>query len=306
MDLDALLGLLFFVVFVVVPMISGARRRGRGQQQPGQSGPAAPGGQGPNQPGRAGSSGAPQGQGAPAQASSAPRTGDHPASSALEEIRRRVQEAQERERRREEERARSRQGGRPSADAQPRRQRGLVTSDPFEGGLVSGSGKSISGQPLGPEGATSQWPPPASAQRTGSLPPTILGREGQAPAGTAGPRPGPLGREGQVTQPAPDLQRSSRRGSLGREGARGLGSMPASARSALGREGRPSRPSAKISAEIGSVDARRAESPYGARLGAASLVNVDREGIVKGLIWHEILKEAPGKRLLRRTRSRPR
>src|SRR5690606_16286441 len=204
MDLDALLGLLFFVVFIVVPMITGARKRGQnakgqqqgqsqqGQQQQGQQRQA---GQGQGQP-----SGRPSahGPGGGTQQSASNRGADHPASSTLEEIRRRVQEAQERERQAEElERTQRRDGG-GTAGPQRRAPGGLVSSDPFERGLVSGQAQSIAGGPMGREGTSSEWPPSASEPLAGRPPTSIIGREGAprpAQSQTSG-LPSILGREG--------------------------------------------------------------------------------------------------------------
>lgn len=288
MDLDALLGILFFVVFVVLPMVTGARKRGRGQSRPQQGAPGQ---------GRAGQAGTPaaQGrQGAPAGGSpaqggpvaSSSQRGDHPASATLEEIRRRVQEAQERERQREAERSSGRRG-QTTASARPS-SGSLVSSDPFEGRLVSASGKTISGEPLGREGSASQWPPPEPDLLAGRQPTSVIGREGAgdgSPRGTITGRPSTLGREGVV-------------GSSQQGGAR----QPSGG---LGREGEPKRRRRATTLELGSASGRPETATYGARVGRAALVNADREGILRGLIWHEILKEAPGKKLLRRTRSRP-
>ena len=309
MDLDALLGLLFFVVFIVVPLITGARKRGQNakrQQQGQQQGQLGQQGRDPGQlfggpstqgPG-GGLSGPPASSGT--QQAGPNRPGDHPASTALEEIRRRVQEAQERERQRDAERKQGRGDRGRTAGPEPRPSGGLVSSDPFERGLVSGTSKSIAGGQLGREGTSSGWPPPAGDLMAGRPNTSILGRQGaQTSSQTqSSGRPSLLGREG--------MSRGSSAGGLGREGSTGLGAMPTSTRSLLGREGRSLRKKSLEAGEIGAGDAQPGLSPYGARLGGGSLVNVDREGIVKGLIWHEILKEAPGKRRLRRTRSRPR
>lgn len=335
MDLDALLGLLFFVVFVVVPMITGARKRGQGRSRPPQGAP----GQGQAQRGSPGQPATQAGQGGSAasgaqgagttQGASTAQRGEHPASATLEEIRRRVQEAQERERQRDAEGSTARRGSQASTAAQ--RSRGLVSSDPFEGRLVSGSARSITGEPMGREGTSSEWPPPpydplagrpptsvigregqqGQAQGQSMVRPSVLGREGGVPARPSGSsRVGPqasgsLGREGALPGPRPSVQRGRSAGGLGREGATGLGMMPSSSRTSLGREGGSPRKQRVTTREIGGSGAQPVVSRSGARLGRAGLVDVDREGILHGLIWHEILSEAPGKKLLRRTRSRP-
>src|SRR5690606_37976115 len=117
MDLDTILGVLFFVVFVVLPLFSGARRGGRGRTRPGTGRSAGQG----------------RGAGAPTAATGA----DEPPVT-LAEIRRRVEEAQ----RREEQRARLREAaGTRASTARPG---SLVSSDPFEGRLVSAPERRLS------------------------------------------------------------------------------------------------------------------------------------------------------------------
>lgn len=177
-DLDTLLGLLFFVAFFVLPVLSRARSKQPPQGQtgappPGRTAPAPTALSGSGRASNPGPSAA--GSGRP-QASTAPPQGAPPPDSPLamlEEIRRRVQEAQERER------AAKRpagQSGTTKATTAPRAPaarptaasagapagRGLVSSDPFERGLVSGEPRR---------------PPPASA----------LGREGRTATVTADP-----------------------------------------------------------------------------------------------------------------------
>ena len=317
MDLDALLGLLFFVVFVVVPMISGARKRGKGttgpQPQPGQGaqkpvgqGTAARGASQQQGAGRRSASGAPTSSSTTAGTSSATRQTDHPASTTLEEIRRRVQEAQERERSRD-------AGRRPGqATAQQPLSRGLVSSDPFEGRLVSAPGKTLTGeqyspydgsstlsrpQGMGREGMSGEWPPPSNTPLAGGGYSSQLGREGTAAAAATG-RSGTIGREGLAP-----TARSGLGSPIGREG---IGSSPMPGRSSpLGREGARRRGKRRSGAEIGVGGAQPTALAGGARLGRAGLVSTDREGILAGLIWHEILGEPPSKKRLRRTRSRP-
>lgn len=308
MDLDALLGLFFFVVFIVLPMISGARKRGKGQPGQQQPGPQQPG-QG-TRPQQAGQGSAQQRTSTPTPARGASPSGlppggatagtgrdDHPATATLDEIRRRVQDAQERERRREAEKPYARDGGRGATASTQRPARGLVSSDPFERGLVSGTGTTISGEP-------------SSVRRTG-VPTAIPGR--QQPVGSQGlgregastGRAGSLGREGGMPTVQGRGGRSS--GSLGREGyaAPSMSTGAPGRRSPLGREGVASRSERAAAAEIGSSGKRPAMPVAGARLGRAGLIRADREGILHGLIWHEILSEAPSKKRLRRTRSRP-
>lgn len=229
-DLDNLLGLLFFVVFFVLPVLSRARSKqppqGRtGAPPPGRTAPAptasSGSGRASNPAPSAAGSGRPQAstapQGAPPQGAPPP---DSPLAM-LEEIRRRVQEAQERER------AGRRPGGksgtskattapgapaaRPStASAGAPAGRGLVSSDPFERGLVSGEPRR---------------PPPASA----------LGREGRTATVTADPLrverlparrkgtiDGPEAPAARRTAPAPADKRRKDAGVGARLGALGL------------------------------------------------------------------------------------
>jgi len=295
-DLDTILGILFFIVFVVLPLFSGAGRRGQGR---GRTGPGQGRGQATGAPGQAGAS------------------RDEP-SVTLAEIRRRVEEAQ----RREDERGRALGAGRPQASTtQPR---GLVTSDPFEGSLVSGSerrlsdlGRGSSGS-LGPEGAGRGADGAAAAERArpaaeryvigpeGAMPepfPTggyVIGREGAAPAQ---PRPtgGTLGREGLAGREGVGTTRS-RSDLLGREGA------AARAQPTVTPSVSPSRRErlrAKAEAEIGGRerrdDGRPAAGGAKARISRAGLLRTDRDSVLAGLVWHEVLSPP---RALRHWRGR--
>ena len=272
-DLDNLLGLLFFVVFIILPLFSRAKKKGQAQQGQGQ-------GQGTTRPPTA-----PVAPGQPAGSTvrrSVPLPGQPTASAdrgpsttiTLEEIRRRVQEAQLRE-----------SGGAgtafppPAPPAVPAPQRGLVSSDPFGGSLMGGS----SSQPrtiLGREGGAQ--PPPR---------PTILGREGSSPQTSPGV-PSPLGREGE--SPAQVARRQSLRG---REAPR-----PQTVPTVTRQGGRTARAAA---AEIGAQDSqRRGAGLLGANLSPAGALRFDKTAIMHGLIWHEVLGEPPSIKRLRRTRSR--
>ncbi len=286
MDLDTVLGVLFFVVFVVIPLFSGARKGGRTRPRTGTGRSSAPG------------------RGAAAPTANA--AGDEPPVT-LAEIRRRVEEAQ----RREEERARLRRTGGERA-AGPG---SLVTSDPFEGRLVSaperkladlggsvpaglgreGRPEASAGQPaggylIGPEGAA---PDPFG---TGGY---VLGREG-APAPATRPAGAVLGREG-----APPSVTRRRASVLGREGVGGR----APSVGGLGREGVPLGPRPSVAPLVGSsrADRRSARAaaaeigkeaaaggrpgagPAGATLGRAWALRTDKESILAGLVWHEVL-----------------
>lgn len=290
LDFDTFLTLFFFVVFIVLPLVT----RSRSKQQPGRPDASRrPPGQGtarPSQaPGRAatgqagtGPGGRPTGTpstlgraptastsagGAQSGAQGSASTSSRPPSDSplamLEEIRRRVQEAQERERA-----AGRGAGGAPqagtasatgpaagspsapsgAASSTPSRTatsgRPLVASDPFERGLVGGS-----------------------AER--SAPPSALGREG--------------------------AQRS--------EVPRRAAAPPSLARTRSVIEGADT-PAARRTSGAQAA-ARRSGGALGARLGALGLDRMDRDTILHGLIWHEILDEPTAFRRLRRQRSRP-
>lgn len=306
-DLDNLLGLLFFVVFIVLPIFSRSRK---GQSQRGQT------------PGR--STGAP---GSPAQtrpsSPSVPLPGQPTASAdrgssatiTLEEIRRRVEEAQRRE-------AAARQGahgstgalGPPPTAPDPRpARRGLVVSDPFEQTLVGsgtptgmgregapvGAGMPVTrGAPLGSGGPVATTSPYRSVLgREGAGPlqqqtrPTVLGREGAAPSGT-GPSPGVLGREGLPGREGPSgaARRTPRvKGTLGPLGREGVDRTAKAASAAIGEEDDP-------------MQLRGGRSS--SKLSPSGLLQFDRRSITQGLIWHQVLGEPPSITRLRRTRSR--
>lgn len=308
--MDTILGLLFFVFFVVLPLFSRGARGKKGQQGKGQ----APGtGKATGQ----GAGGAAPGQGsATARPSASTSTTQDTPSVTLAEIRRRVEDAQ----RREAERARM-AGGSGQAPA-TRRPGSLVGSDPFEGALVSvperrlddlGQGRPIGG--LGPEGRPGQEGAPP---RTGAPVQGGLGREATASKGAASPigREGTPGRAGgryvigrEGTAQGARLDTGSLIGREGLAGQEGVGS-PVERAGLLGREGRrkiveptvvpstrASRRSerfarAEIGREAAGSDVRRPVA--GARtatLGAAAALQTDKAGILHGLIWHEILSQ---------------
>jgi len=288
-DLDNLLGLLFFVVFIILPLFSRGKKKQAQQGKPAQGAPQR-------------SSGAPA-QPTATTASTASR-GPQPTASidrgasstiTLEEIARRVQEAQLRES------GSTGMGGPPPAAPPPaaRQYRGLVSSDPFERTLVSGTQP---GSALGREGEATQ----ASLTR-----PSALGREGAMPSGQAQQGTSVIGREG---TPAGALSDTS---PLGREGA----SRQAGGRrsSPLGREG----PSARVAPSLRQIrqredksaraaaavigeneEQRRRPGQLGATLSPVGPLRFDRAGILHGLIWHEVLGEPPSLKRLRRSRSR--
>lgn len=191
---------------------------------------------------------------------------DEPAVT-LAEIRRRVEEAQ----RREQERARQRAGG-PVPTADMTRPGSLVSGDPFEGTLLSAPERRIgdTGQRtftgLGPEGAG-----PAG--------------QGRAPAGQAPARPRGdvvLGREGPTTRAAPRLAPSV---------APAARAVRSSERAAA----------AEIGAERRRDGGRRGATGAKATLSRAGALRTDKDGVIAGLIWHEVLSPP---RALRRWRER--
>lgn len=283
LDLDNLLGLLFFVFFIVLPLISRANKKG---QPPGK-------GQGrPGQPVQGGQHGAPRVPLPGQPVASSDRAS--PATITLEEIRRRVQEAQARE-------AASMGGSTPGVPAMPGAPRpmprGLVASDPFESTLVSGA------------------PPPSVLGREGGAEqvgtgPSALGREGSSPQPV--PRPGPAPTQPTVTQPSsrtPSIL--GREGPAPRERGRSLQHVRPTVAPTQAAEGR-ARSRAEIGDHAGAAatgatnDAqRRHAASLGATLSPVAGMRFDRAGILHGLIWHEVLSEPPALKRLRRTRSRP-
>ena len=272
-DLDNLLGLLFFFVFIILPLISRSKKKSQPQQ--GQSATGAP----PRQPVAPGQPSAPVASRNPVLRQPA-ASADRGASTTitLEEIARRVQEAQLRE-------SASTGGGAPppAPPVAPRPQRSLVSSGPFEGSLVSGTGsRTVLGreggapQPghqrstvLGREGSSSTFGQPGAS---------LLGREGTPPK-AAGRQTSPLGRDVSSTGVASSLRRSTKQ------------RMDKSERAAA--------------AVIGESEAQRhRRSQLGATLSPAGPLRLDRTGIIRGLIWHEILGEPPSIKRLRRSRSR--
>lgn len=289
-DLDNLLGLLFFVVFIILPIFSRGKKKGQPQQGQQTTGrPPAAGSGAPAARGTTATSSGTRPVALPGQATASADRGSS-GTITLEEIRRRVEEAQRRE-------VASRQGTQAAtsaAEVRPAR-RGLVSSDPFEQTLVGGA----SPRGMGREGTTVASNQPYQ---------TVLGREG-AGMSTSQPRPGVLGREGALPGGSTRSQ-----GVLGREGFAGKEGPSGAARRTpriqgtpgpLGREG-VSRSDRAAAAEIGeAADARqRGGILSGSKLSHSGLLRFDKRSIMQGLIWHEILGEPPSVTRLRRTRSR--
>ena len=270
MDLDTILGILFFIVFVVLPLFSGAGRRGQpGRTRPGQR------------------TGAPTGRGATAS------TGADQPPVTLAEIRRRVEEAQRREQE-ELERRRAAGSRRRSAPRTPEPLLGREGSQPerrlIEGGTASAS--------LGPEGTA-----PATTGR-----PYVLGPEGAFPDPYAGGHV--IGREGAPSTPrdrgASPAVRRQPASLLGREGVpRGEGGtrvVRPTVTPTVGTRARGARGARAAAAEIGrQVGARPAAGTTGATLGRAWALRTDEKSVITGLIWHEVLSRP---RALRHWRER--
>jgi hypothetical protein len=283
-DLETLLGLLFFVVFIVLPLVT----RSRSKQQRGRPGvpqrPPGQGAQGRTVPGTgaAGQGGTPTTLGRTTTASRGAAGGRQGGASTasgtpsdsplamLEEIRRRVQEAQERERT-----AGRGGGGGGSGSATP----ASTSTSARPATTTTGSAAATS--------AATQAPP--STGRSGRplvasdpFERGLVGGAEQRPAPSA-----PLGREGAVRSEVP--QRASAPPQLARSRSTIDGAdVPTVRRWATAR-----------------AATRRNGDGLGARLGALGLDRMDRSTILHGLIWHEILDEPAAYRRLRRQRSRP-
>lgn len=269
LDFEAILGLLFFVVFIVLPLVRGSKKAGQnqqpGQQRPGQP-PGAPGqptasgrplasGQAPSSTAGGNASGRPLlSQGAPrtpTATATPPQGAPAPDSlmSTIEEIRRRVREAQERE-----EAARR---GTAQASTQPsssQQQGSLVGSDAFQSTLVSAPERKLSG-------AAVQRGPSGTQQPTRQMPSSLV-QQGQRT-----PPPSPLGREGVTSDP----MRVERLQPV----------KPSVKPTRKDAEGRPS----------AYARGQRRGGALPATIGAASLLAADRDAIMRGLIWHEVLSE---------------
>lgn len=282
---ETILGIIFFIVFFVLPAFSKKKPR---DDEPTEGSPKDAGdGRAPGRttaPGSGPVSGpARQPQGRPQASTSQPtrqaptpqRTtarggGSTPAGSveeALEAIRQRVREAQE-----EEDARRSQRTGSSGRRADPA---GTTTSQSRAGKGSSSGGSLVSGEArrIGDTGTTP--PPPA------------LGPEGSPPASMQPARP-PWSSSG-----VPGT-------SLGAEGV--------SAPLQVTRRGRQRSGGSTREITDGASSARRRdttlrlEGTVAARLGAPRL-RTDRDSIVTGMIWHEILSEPAARKRLRRMRS---
>ncbi|MEJ2287138.1 MAG: hypothetical protein P8Y02_00580 [Deinococcales bacterium] len=278
MSLDTVLTLLFLVVFVVLPLVSRILRE-RNRRAAGQTGTGgAPKAGRPTE----GTPGA--GPGRQADAEQVPPW--------LAEAQRRVQEARAR--------TTAEASARPSAEA-PARGGALVPEDAF-----GPAARPSAGRALVPEDASTQ-------RRARGLVPEdpfesgLVGREEERRAG-----PG-LGREGVPAERLPAPARAEPRlepRPVRREGA--PSPEPAAVERGHRRRARRARSEAHLEAEaevIVEAMAAYGRPPggtVGARLDVVGLLRFDREAIVSGLIWHEILDEPAWKRRRGRALSRPR
>lgn len=270
LDFETILGIIFFIVFFILPAFSRGRKKMPEEEAAGPEQAPAPGrseGAEParNQPAptpqatRPARSARPQGQ---ARASTQPSSQPRPAprsqgpltagsiEEALEEIRARVREAQR------EENERQAGGRRGSAASQPQTSTTPASSGGLAGGgsggsLVSSQARTLSGRPV-------STPRPAGGPQPRPTP----------------PRPASLGREG-VAEPLQVARRRKR-----------------------AEQGAAQQRRERAGLEDGLHPASRST----ARLDAPVL-RTDRRALVTGMIWHEILAEPAAKRL-RRTRSR--
>ncbi|MBX3139784.1 MAG: hypothetical protein KF875_03460 [Trueperaceae bacterium] len=271
---EEIIGLIFFVFFFVMPLFT--KKKGQqGGQAPRKPNAPATGGAGQGVPGtRPSATTAPQARGAKADAGA---SGRQPQSfrEMLEEIQRRVAEA-------EQATQRGPAGQVPAGrQATPARPVATPTTLPpaHQGGLVSGqqSGRLVTGGPAGGQLVS------------GNAPSGGLGREG---ASAPPPESEPL----QVTRRRVD----SRRAVDAHEQV-----VRPSVRTPGGRQG--ARPGA---ATLGAPGARREPGGRGSHderhggVGGPAFLGAGRDDLLRGMIWHEVLSEPAALKRLRRTRSR--
>lgn len=268
---EEIIGLIFFVFFFIIPLFT--KKKGpQGGQAPGKPGKPAAGGPGKSAAGPAQASPGPQARGA--QASTTPGRQPQSFREMLEEIQRRVAEAEQTARKD----AGSTTPGRPAQSAAaPARPTAKPTTLPpaHEGGLVSGqqSGRLVTSGPSGGQLVS------------GGTPSAGLGREG---ASAPLPESEPL----QVTRRRVDPRRAvDSHEQVVRPGSR----------TPDGRHG------AKTgTATLGAPGVRREpgdRGSHGASHGPVFL-GAGRDDLLRGMIWHEVLSEPAAVKRLRRTRSR--
>jgi len=271
---DTLLTVLFVVVFIVLPLVSRVLRE-RNRPPTGRQGPARP----PATGDTAAEPAPPSGQGDSGQGDSGP--GDLPAWVA--EAQRRVREARER--------------ATAEASTRPETRRTLVSEDPFEPLAPADRQRTMV-----PEDPFRGRPRPPTAGRKPLVPedPFEKGLVGPGDAQRAGPG---LGREGVPASPGPRAGRET-----ASEAERRTRTDAGEAFPTQGRQPRRRRTASEEQpGPFGSpARARRHAGPGGARLMGVAQLRFDREAIVSGLIWHEILDEPAWKRRRGRAPSRPR
>lgn len=279
---EEIIGLIFFVFFFVMPLFTKKKGQQGGQAPRKPNAPATGGGA----PGARPTPTASQTRGAQADAGA---SGRQPQSfrEMLEEIQRRVAEAEQTAQRPAAGQAQAGQAGRTTpapatAQAAPARPTATATTLPpaHEGGLVSGrySGRLVTGDPAG----------------------------GQLVSGTA--PSGGLGREGVSLAPLPEsepLQVTRRRVDPRRAVDAHEQVVQPSVRMPGGRQG--ARPGA---ATLGAPGARREPGGRGSHgerhggVGGPAFLGAGRDDLLRGMIWHEVLSEPAAVKRLRRTRSR--
>lgn len=273
MSLETILGIIFFVVFFILPALAKKKQPPEGEAPPERSGrdaadaapqrQASPPAAGSAQPTRASTAA----QSTQAPAGTAPRSsrGAGPLTAgsiedALEEIRARVREAQEQE------------------------------------GAGRTSRKRLAAAP-----ARAQTTPDGAGQGTSPRSGSLVSGEVRRMAETGSRPPGPgLGRQGGAAASGhPSAQ--SAVGSLGREGV-------AAPLEVTRRQRQPGRRTGSAPVEA-TPTAKRAQGALPQTAAAAATLSApvlatDRASLVEGMIWHVILSEPAALRRLRRTRSR--
>ncbi len=281
MSFDTLLTLLFVVVFIVLPLVSRVLRE-RNRPPTSRQGPTRP----------------PAPDGSPAEQVPPRGQGDLPEWVA--EAQRRVREARER--------------ATAEASTRPAQGRTLVSEDPFEPLAPADRRRTMvpedpfRGQPrpttqgrsMVPEDPFGGQPRPSGQGRLVPDDPFEKGLVGPGDVQRAGPG---LGREGMPPTSDPRAGRETA-GEAELRTRTAAGDAPSRARQ---RERRP--PASSDGArrpDAMPAHARRRAGRDGARLVGVGRLRFDRESIVSGLIWHEILDEPAWKRRRGRVPSRPR
>lgn len=273
LDFETILGIIFFIVFFVLPVLNRKKKAeggdaadpkapgsdqaagqpsARGAVPTGSARPVQPPAQDAQGPATAGTSSAPGAQPTASTGRARPVTAGS-IDEALEEIRARVRQAQQQES--------SRRGTGPQRGPVPQAasagQQARV-KDARPGSLVSAPASRVGGDPSGQPGGLV------------SAPPSRIGMTGTAPS-----QP-PLAREG-IAAPLEVARRGKDRKSLDGGIPRPLGARQA--------------------------EANVRGTAVGPGVGGSALA-MNRRALVTGMIWHEVLSEPAARRRLRRTRSR--